>query len=56
MTHRALSLYLPLDSRQSTPGASTGGIIGGILCVIILVAIIATTIVMVRKYQRKNIE
>ncbi|XP_056097856.1 nectin-2 isoform X2 [Rhinichthys klamathensis goyatoka] len=37
-------------------GASTGGIIGGILCVIILIAIIATTIVMVRKCQRKNID
>ncbi|XP_077066211.1 nectin-2 isoform X2 [Siphateles boraxobius] len=37
-------------------GASTGVIIGGILCVIILIAIIANTVVMVRKRQRKNID
>ncbi|KAG1947758.1 nectin-2 isoform X2 [Pimephales promelas] len=35
-------------------GASTAAINGGIICGIILVAIIATTIVMVRKCQRKN--
>ncbi|XP_067304966.1 nectin-2 isoform X2 [Pseudorasbora parva] len=44
------------ESPMPMKGASTGGIIGGILCVIILIAVIATTIVMVRKCKRKNID